>query len=86
MENSREKQRRSALKRCQLFIRIFYNNKEVCKTQSYSLNSKFKIVLNESFSIRILQPPDSIHLAVFEEGVGGGRHQLAQVFLPIPPG
>ncbi|XP_034250216.1 coiled-coil and C2 domain-containing protein 2A [Thrips palmi] len=83
-KDAREKQRCSALKRCQLFIRIYYNNKEVCKTQSYSLNAKFKVVFNECFSIRILQPPESIHLAVFEDGAGGGRHQLAQVFLPIP--
>ncbi|KAK3909758.1 Coiled-coil and C2 domain-containing protein 2A [Frankliniella fusca] len=79
-----EKQRRKALRKCQLFVRIFYNNKEVCKTQVHPLTSNFKVVFNEVFSIRISQPPDNIHLSVFEDGAGGGRHHLAQIYLPIP--
>ncbi|XP_026280089.1 coiled-coil and C2 domain-containing protein 2A [Frankliniella occidentalis] len=79
-----EKQRRKALRKCQLFVRVFYNNKEVCKTHAHPLGSNFKIVFNECFSIRISQPPDSIHLSVIEDGAGSGRHHLAQIYLPIP--
>jgi len=81
-----EKQRCAAVKRCELFIRVFYNDKEVCRTDVRSMADRFVVSFKERFSIKLRQPPVSIKLLLVEDGAGAGRHPLAELFLPIPAG
>ncbi|GLH06303.1 Coiled-coil and C2 domain-containing protein 2A [Gryllus bimaculatus] len=83
-ENPREQQRRAAVKRCSLFIRLLYNGQEVCRTKNQPLTAQFEVILKEKVAMRIAEWPESLKVELYEEGGSFGRHVVAEVFIPIP--
>ncbi|XP_029987360.1 coiled-coil and C2 domain-containing protein 2A isoform X3 [Sphaeramia orbicularis] len=75
--------RREDVARRSLFIKILYNNKEVTRTVSRSLNSDFRVHFGQIFNLKIVNCPQSICLQVYEE-IGSSCSLLAQVFVPVP--
>uniref|UniRef100_A0A3Q3AMX4 Coiled-coil and C2 domain containing 2A n=1 Tax=Kryptolebias marmoratus TaxID=37003 RepID=A0A3Q3AMX4_KRYMA len=75
--------RREDVSRRSLFIKILYNDKEVSRTGSCSLNADFRVHFGQIFNLKILNCPQSIILQVFEE-IGSSCSLLAQVFGPVP--
>ncbi|XP_047231585.1 coiled-coil and C2 domain-containing protein 2A isoform X1 [Girardinichthys multiradiatus] len=75
--------RREDVSRRSLFIKIFYNYKEVSRTDSRSLSTDFRAHFGQIFNLKILNCPQSINLQVFEE-IGSSCSLLAQVFVPVP--
>ncbi|MED6257535.1 hypothetical protein ATANTOWER_026185, partial [Ataeniobius toweri] len=75
--------RREDVSRRSLFIKIFYNYKEVSRTDSRSLSTDFRAHFGQIFNLKILNCPQSINLQVFEEN-GSSCSLLAQVFVPVP--
>ncbi|KAI3369014.1 hypothetical protein L3Q82_025986 [Scortum barcoo] len=75
--------RREDVARRSLFIKILYNDKEVSRTDSRSLNSDFRVHFGQIFNLKIVNCPQSINLQVFEE-IGTSCSLLAQVFVPVP--
>uniref|UniRef100_A0A3P9CZ90 Coiled-coil and C2 domain containing 2A n=1 Tax=Maylandia zebra TaxID=106582 RepID=A0A3P9CZ90_9CICH len=78
-----EKARREDVARRSLFTKILYNDKEVSRTDSRSLNTDFRVHFGQIFNLKIVNCPQSISLQVFEE-IGSSCSLLAQVFLPVP--
>ncbi|KAL6107585.1 cc2d2a [Pungitius sinensis] len=78
-----EMARREDVSKRSLFIKILYNNKEVSRTDSRSLNADFRVHFGQIFNLKILNCPQSINLQLFEE-LGSSCSLLAQVFLPVP--
>ncbi|XP_077964879.1 coiled-coil and C2 domain-containing protein 2A isoform X2 [Gasterosteus aculeatus] len=78
-----ETARREDVSKRSLFIKILYNNKEVSRTDSRSLNADFRVHFGQIFNLKILNCPRSINLQLFEE-LGSSCSLLAQVFLPVP--
>ncbi|XP_054458283.1 coiled-coil and C2 domain-containing protein 2A [Anoplopoma fimbria] len=78
-----ETARREDVSKRSLFIKILYNNKEVSRTDSRSLNADFRVHFGQIFNLKILNCPQSINLQVFEE-MGSSCSLLAQVFVPVP--
>uniref|UniRef100_A0A671WHZ0 Coiled-coil and C2 domain containing 2A n=1 Tax=Sparus aurata TaxID=8175 RepID=A0A671WHZ0_SPAAU len=78
-----ETARREDVTRRSLFIKILYNDKEVSRTDSRSLNSDFKVHFGQIFNLKIVNCPQSISLQVFEE-IGSSCSLLAQVYIPVP--
>ncbi|XP_028260415.1 coiled-coil and C2 domain-containing protein 2A [Parambassis ranga] len=78
-----ENARREDVSRRSLFIKILYNDKEVSRTDSRSLNSDFRVHFGQIFNLKIVNCPRSINLQVFEE-IGASCFLLAQVFVPVP--
>uniref|UniRef100_A0A665VXR8 Coiled-coil and C2 domain containing 2A n=1 Tax=Echeneis naucrates TaxID=173247 RepID=A0A665VXR8_ECHNA len=78
-----EMARREDVARRSLFIKILYNDKEVSRTDSCSLNSDFRIHFGQIFNLKIVNCPQSINLQVFEE-IGSSCSLLAEVFIPVP--
>ncbi|XP_029282132.1 coiled-coil and C2 domain-containing protein 2A isoform X2 [Cottoperca gobio] len=75
--------RREDVAKRSLFTKILYNDKEVSRTDSRSLNSDFRVHFGQIFNLKIVNCPQSINLQVFEE-VGSSCSLLAQVFVPVP--
>ncbi|KAM6921159.1 coiled-coil and C2 domain-containing protein 2A [Xenentodon cancila] len=75
--------RREDVSRRSLFIKILYNDKEVSRTDSRSLNTDFRVHFGQIFNLKIVNCPQSINLQVFEE-IGSSCFVLAQVFVPVP--
>ncbi|XP_070764717.1 coiled-coil and C2 domain-containing protein 2A [Enoplosus armatus] len=75
--------RREDVARCSLFTKILYNDKEVSRTDSRSLNTDFRVHFGQIFNLKIVNCPQSINLQVFEE-IGSSCSLLAQVFVPVP--
>ncbi|XP_051232359.1 coiled-coil and C2 domain-containing protein 2A isoform X2 [Dicentrarchus labrax] len=75
--------RREDVSRRSLFIKILYNDKEVSRTDSRSLNTDFRVHFGQIFNLKIVNCPQSINLQVFEE-IGSSCSLLAQVFVPVP--
>uniref|UniRef100_A0A3Q3W2A0 C2 domain-containing protein n=1 Tax=Mola mola TaxID=94237 RepID=A0A3Q3W2A0_MOLML len=75
--------RREDVARRSLFIKILYNDKEVSRTDSRSLNADFRVHFGQIFNLKIVNCPQSINLQVFEE-TGSSCSRLAQVFVPVP--
>ncbi|XP_061593922.1 coiled-coil and C2 domain-containing protein 2A [Cololabis saira] len=75
--------RREDVSRRSLFIKILYNDKEVSRTDSRSLNTDFRVHFGQIFNLKIVNCPQSINLQVFEE-IGSSCSVLAQVFVPVP--
>ncbi|XP_029904845.1 coiled-coil and C2 domain-containing protein 2A isoform X2 [Myripristis murdjan] len=75
--------RREDVARHSLFIKVLYNDKEVSRTDSRSLNSDFRVHFGQIFNLKIVNCPESIKLQVFEE-VGSSCSLLAEVFVPVP--
>ncbi|KAF7652982.1 hypothetical protein LDENG_00089110 [Lucifuga dentata] len=75
--------RREDVARRSLFIKILYNDKEVSRTDSRSLNTDFRVHFGQIFNLKIVNCPQSINLQVFEE-IGSSCSLLAEVFVPVP--
>ncbi|XP_034566120.1 coiled-coil and C2 domain-containing protein 2A isoform X2 [Notolabrus celidotus] len=75
--------RREDVARRSLFTKILYNDKEVSRTDSRSLNSDFRVHFGQIFNLKIVNCPQSINLQVFE-AVGSSSSLLTQVFIPVP--
>uniref|UniRef100_A0A3Q1BCK6 C2 domain-containing protein n=1 Tax=Amphiprion ocellaris TaxID=80972 RepID=A0A3Q1BCK6_AMPOC len=75
--------RRQDVARRSLFIKILYNDKEVSRTDSRSLNTDFRVHFGQIFNLKIVHCPQSINLQVFEE-IGSSCSLLARVFVPVP--
>ncbi|XP_044054572.1 coiled-coil and C2 domain-containing protein 2A isoform X2 [Siniperca chuatsi] len=75
--------RREDVARRSLFTKILYNDKEVSRTDSRSLNTDFRVHFGQIFNLKIVNCPQSINLQVFEE-IGSSCSLLAQVFVPVP--
>uniref|UniRef100_A0A8D0ASE1 Coiled-coil and C2 domain containing 2A n=1 Tax=Sander lucioperca TaxID=283035 RepID=A0A8D0ASE1_SANLU len=78
-----ETARREDVTRRSLFVKILYNDKEVSRTDSRSLNTDFRVHFGQIFNLKIINCPQSINLQVFEE-IGSSCYLLAQVFVPVP--
>uniref|UniRef100_A0A3Q3GAB6 Coiled-coil and C2 domain containing 2A n=1 Tax=Labrus bergylta TaxID=56723 RepID=A0A3Q3GAB6_9LABR len=78
-----ETARREDVTRHSLFTKILYNDKEVSRTDSRSLNTDFRVHFGQIFNLKIVNCPQSINLQVFEE-IGSSCSLLAQVFIPVP--
>ncbi|XP_041646484.1 coiled-coil and C2 domain-containing protein 2A isoform X2 [Cheilinus undulatus] len=78
-----EKARRQDVARHSLFIKILYNDKEVSRTDSRSLNNDFRVHFGQIFNLKIVNCPKSINLQIYEE-IGSSSSLLAQVFIPVP--
>ncbi|XP_075526800.1 coiled-coil and C2 domain containing 2A [Dermacentor variabilis] len=80
---SEEQQRRQDVAKTSVHIRIMFNEKEVCKTDTRPLGEEFTVVWGQIFALRILQFPRTISLEVYETR-GVLSQKLADVPVPIP--
>ncbi|CAG0886515.1 unnamed protein product [Darwinula stevensoni] len=81
--SKREVQRRNAMSKANICVKLIINNKEVSRTHVRTLGQDFVVGIGEIISCHLYQRPDSIILQVLE----GGRLQtqkLAAVSISIP--
>ncbi|XP_016386999.1 coiled-coil and C2 domain-containing protein 2A [Sinocyclocheilus rhinocerous] len=75
--------RREDVAKRALFIKVLYNDKEVSRTDSRTLNMDFRVHFGQIFNLKIVNWPESIKLQVFES-VGSSSSLLAEVCVPVP--
>ncbi|XP_037397529.1 coiled-coil and C2 domain-containing protein 2A isoform X2 [Pygocentrus nattereri] len=75
--------RREDAAKCSLFIKVLYNDKEVSRTDSRSLNADFRVHFGQIFNLKIVNWPESIKLQIYES-VSSFSSLLAEVCVPIP--
>lgn len=81
----REELRRLNVKRSMIFIKLFYNGKEVCRSKAQPLSQKFSVKVAERFAIRILEWPESLMLEIHEETGALNKTVLVPgIYLPFP--
>ncbi|KAI4894240.1 hypothetical protein NFI96_025429 [Prochilodus magdalenae] len=75
--------RREDVAKRSLFIKVLYNDKEVSRTDSRSLNTDFRVHFGQIFNLKIVNWPESIKLQVYES-VSSSSSVLAEVCVPVP--
>ncbi|CAD5113655.1 DgyrCDS2816 [Dimorphilus gyrociliatus] len=78
-----EQLRRNEVDKCKLYIKIYFDNKEVCKTSSKPLGQEFTIRFAQVFETRIVRWPENIRLDVYET-IRLTTNLLTQIFTGIP--
>ena len=74
--DNREMNRRNAAAKARVFVRIYFNGKEVCQTASKNLISgdDFVVHIGQIFPIQIMQLPESVTLQVLPKiRAGAGK-------------
>lgn len=75
----------AAVKRSMVFVKLYYNGKEVCRSKSHPLSQKFTVKINQRFAIRILEWPESLMLEIHEETGSLSKNILVPgIYLPLP--
>ncbi|KAK6617101.1 hypothetical protein RUM43_014703 [Polyplax serrata] len=84
--NNKEEMRRTAVKRCMVFVKLFYNGKEVCRSKAHPLSQKFTVKIGQRFAVRILEWPESLMLEIHEETGTLTKNNLlvTGIYLPLP--
>ncbi|XP_072109110.1 coiled-coil and C2 domain-containing protein 2A isoform X5 [Mobula birostris] len=77
-----EQLRRLDVQRCTLFAKVLFNNKEVSRTSSRTLDADFRIHFGQIFNMQIVNWPESIKIQIFES-VGTNTTKV-EIFVPIP--
>uniref|UniRef100_A0A8D0L309 Coiled-coil and C2 domain containing 2B n=1 Tax=Sphenodon punctatus TaxID=8508 RepID=A0A8D0L309_SPHPU len=77
-----EQKRRAKVQRQKYFIKIFYNEKQVSCTSETPLQLDFKVIIQQIFSIQVLNWPESLRIEIFESTKR--TKLLTKVCLPIP--
>ncbi|KAK6493820.1 coiled-coil and C2 domain-containing protein 2A [Huso huso] len=75
--------RREDTQKRSIYTKVLYNNKEVSRTASRTLNSDFRVHFGQIFNLKIVNWPESVKLQVFEM-VGSSSTMLAEVYVPLP--
>ncbi|KRY56588.1 Coiled-coil and C2 domain-containing protein 2A [Trichinella britovi] len=78
-----EKERRQEITRHKIMLKLYYNGKEVCSTQSRPLNLDFCVLINQKFNLMVSEWPQSLSFKIFESS-GHGWDEIATVCVPIP--
>ncbi|XP_022542788.2 coiled-coil and C2 domain-containing protein 2A isoform X2 [Astyanax mexicanus] len=75
--------RREDVSKRSLFVKVLYNDKEVSRTDSRSLNMDFRVHFGQIFNLKIVNWPESIKLQIYE-GVSSSSSLIAEVCVPVP--
>ncbi|XP_072553436.1 coiled-coil and C2 domain-containing protein 2A isoform X3 [Salminus brasiliensis] len=75
--------RREDVSKRSLFVKVLYNDKEVSRTDSRSLNADFRVHFGQIFNLKIVNWPESIKLQIYECG-SSSSSLLAEVCVPVP--
>lgn len=78
-----EQQRRNDVSKCEMFLKVLFNNKEVSRTSSKPLTQEFKLNFGQIFSLKIVQWPESITYQVYETS-GFGGEMICEINSSIP--
>uniref|UniRef100_A0A8D8ZRV5 Coiled-coil and C2 domain-containing protein 2A n=1 Tax=Cacopsylla melanoneura TaxID=428564 RepID=A0A8D8ZRV5_9HEMI len=76
--------RRVALSKVSVWVKVLYNGVELCRSASQPLSgTDFTVPFNQLFTVRILNPPETLSVEVYTDGPGQ-CHPVAEIFVPIP--
>ncbi|XP_074640810.1 coiled-coil and C2 domain-containing protein 2A-like isoform X2 [Tubulanus polymorphus] len=78
-----EQQRRDAIEKCKIWVKVIFNNKAVCHSKAKTLNQEFKVSFAQIINILIVQWPESVRLEIYEDR-GFTTDLLAEMYLIIP--
>lgn len=69
-----------------VFVKLFYNGKEVCRSKAHPLSQKFTVKIGQRFAVRILEWPESLMLEIHEETGTLTKNNLlvTGIYLPLP--
>jgi len=64
VHDNREKSRRQAVAKTKIYLKIFFNGKEVCQTAPKALSEDFVVHLGQIYPLQIVQWPRTLKLQV----------------------
>ena len=64
VQDNLELSRRQATSKTKVFVRLFFNGKEVCQSSSRPVSDDFMVPFGHIFPLRIVQWPESLRLQV----------------------
>ncbi len=64
MQDNLELSRRQATSKAKIFVKLFFNGKEVCQSSSKPISDDFVVPFGHIFPLRIVQWPESLKLQV----------------------
>lgn len=83
VQDPKEKLRRNSVKTTSVWLKIFCNNIEVCKTKHVLLNERFTCVFDESYSIRLNSDMGHILVEIVEQPGALLNKKVAELILPV---
>ena len=75
VQDNRETSRRHAAQKMKVFVKIFFNGKEVCQTSAKPLGDEFSVPVAQIFPLQITQWPESLKIKVtrHQNGLDNGQ-------------
>ena len=64
--DNRELNRRNATNKTKILIKIFFNGREVCQSQSKMIGQDFVVPIGQIFPIQIVQWPEKLTVQIIE--------------------
>lgn len=84
IEEPKEKQRRKSVSTTKLFLKIFCNQLEVCKTKTILLNDTFTCFFDETVSIQASTVPENILVEIYEQTGTLLKRKVGSLQLQVP--
>ena len=81
--DNREVNRQNAVSKTKVFIKVFFNGKEVCQTSSKLIGQDFVVPIGHIFPIQIVHWPQTLTLEI-NEGSSLRTTTIVEVPLPLP--
>lgn len=83
VQDAREKLRRNCVNSTKIWLKIFCNDLEVCKTKRVGLNDKFVCVFEETCSIQLNSKKASISVEIMEQSGALLKRKSGEVILTL---
>lgn len=80
----KERLRRNLLYKTQIFVKILYNKREICKSKCITLDNKFVCNFAEQISVQIFKVPYTLTLEIYEQTSTISKRLLAELHFKIP--
>lgn len=83
ISEKKEIQRRKAVDSVKIFLKLFCNSIEICKTKAFTLTHDFNLDINESLSIQLIDIPKYLTVELFEIVKTFRNQKICTIHLPI---
>lgn len=84
VDDSKEINRRNAVKSTKIHLNISCDNVSVCKTKPVDLKDDFILDINEPFSIQLREVPKCLNFEVIEQQKGLARKKICEIIVTVP--
>lgn len=81
-----DQERRAAINKCRIRVKIYFNDILVCKTDEVALNWDFTANFSQVYNLKVYEQPETVLLIVSEKFDRNTWRDLAKIYVPFVSG